>query len=67
MGLSQKCQAVRLPYNGRTSADTGSDCKLWRYVLRYTYVGNVNQNVRVAILYLIVGVTERTVYPGKDE
>jgi hypothetical protein len=33
-------------------------------MLRYTYIGNVNQNVKVAILSLIVKVTERSVYTG---
>jgi hypothetical protein len=33
-------------------------------MLRYTHVGNVNQYVKVAILSLIVKVTEKGVYPG---
>jgi hypothetical protein len=36
-------------------------------MLRYTYVGNVNQNVKVAILSLIVKVSEKTVYPGNGK
>jgi hypothetical protein len=35
-------------------------------LLRYKYVGNVKQNVKVAILSLIVKVTERTVHPAND-
>jgi hypothetical protein len=38
-----------------------------RLLLRYTYIGNVNQNVKVAVLSLIVEVTEKTVYPGNDK
>jgi hypothetical protein len=35
-------------------------------LLRYTHVGNVNQNVKVAVLSLIVKVTETTVHTGND-